>query len=69
MSKVVDEIRNHRSTVLDNNEIMIEMLTQMVEPNIIRNNYVLSVLREQNRLLKIIINELRDKLKASNNDN
>tara|TARA_R110000851_G_scaffold73396_1_gene161995 strand:+ start:180 stop:389 length:210 start_codon:yes stop_codon:yes gene_type:complete len=69
MSKVVDEIRNHRSTVLDNNEIMIEMLTQMVEPNIIRNNYVLSVLREQNRLLKIIINELRDKLRASNNDN
>jgi hypothetical protein len=64
MSKIVDEIRNHKNTILDNNEIIVELLTQMVEPNIVRNNYVLSVLREQNRLLKIVIKELKEKLKG-----
>ena len=64
MSKIVDEIRSHKNTILDNNEIIIELLSEMIEPDYIKNNYVLSVLREQNRLLKIIIKELKEKLKG-----
>jgi hypothetical protein len=64
MSKIVDEIRAHKSALLDNNEIMIEMLTEMVEPDALRNSYTLSLLREQNALLKRLINELKEKLKG-----
>ena len=62
MSKIVDEIREHKGTISDNNEIIIELLTEMLEPDAFINNSVLSSLREQNRLLKIIINDLKEKL-------
>lgn len=62
MSKIVDEIREHKNTILGNNEIIIELLTEIVEPDTFINNSVLSSLREQNRLLKIIINDLKEKL-------
>lgn len=64
MNKIVDEIRNHKNTLLDNNEIIIELLSEMIEPDYIKNNYILSSIREQNRLLKIIIKELKEKLKG-----
>jgi len=64
MSKIIDEIRDHKNTLLDNNEIIIELLTEIIEPDSIKNNYVLSSIREQNRLLKIIINELKEKLRG-----
>ncbi len=62
MSKIVDEIREHKGTISDNNKIIIELLTEMLEPDAFINNSVLSSLREQNRLLKIIINDLKEKL-------
>jgi hypothetical protein len=64
MNKIVDEIRNHKNTIADNNEIMIEMLTEVIESDYIKNNHVLSMIKEQNRLLKIIIKELKEKLKG-----
>ena len=62
MKEIVDEIREHKNTILGNNEIIIELLTEIVEPDTFINNSVLSSLREQNRSLKIIINDLKEKL-------
>jgi hypothetical protein len=64
MNQTIQEIRNHKDTVSSNNEIIIELLTEMVEPDAVANSYILSMTREQNRLLKIIINELKEKLKG-----
>ena len=64
MSKIVNEIRNHKDTILSNNEIIIELLSEIVEPDTFVNNSALSLLREQNRLLKIIIKDLKEKLRG-----
>ena len=67
MNKIVNEIREHKNTILNNNEIIIELLSNMIEEDRVKNNYVLSTIREQNRLLKIIIKQLKEKMTRGEN--
>ena len=67
MSKIVNEIREHKNTIISNNEIIIELLSNMIEEDRVKNNYVLSTIREQNRLLKIIIKQLKEKMTRGEN--